>query len=321
MKKKYQIFVSSTFEDLKDERQAVNRAILNLGHIPAGMELFPAADIDQFSFIKKVIDDCDYYVLIIGGRYGSTTQQGLSYTELEYKYAKEQKIPILAFLHSNISELKAKNVDADKQRIQKLNDFRDEVSSSRLVEFWDGLENLESKVVLAATNAFNENPQMGWSRGDGKANEKTLQELNAAKKSSDLWYKEYRKLVEKLENYENLETAETEVRFIGDNGPFSINTTGETLIKEFAVGLNNGLSEDDIVEGLISYVEHNHDEHANDVNTDSIQKIILFFEVFELVYRDNNNLLKIPDDKKWLLKAAFKPLKKVISEHDDEIPF
>jgi len=38
--KKYQIFVSSTYEDLKDERQAAVEAILLAGHIPAGMELF-----------------------------------------------------------------------------------------------------------------------------------------------------------------------------------------------------------------------------------------------------------------------------------------
>lgn len=51
------------------------------------MELFPAIDEDQFEFIKKVIDDCDYYLLIIGGRYGSLSDEGVSYTELEYQYA------------------------------------------------------------------------------------------------------------------------------------------------------------------------------------------------------------------------------------------
>ena len=48
--------------------------------IPAGMELFPAADEEQWEFIKRVIDDCDYYVLIIGGRDGSLTPEGISYT-------------------------------------------------------------------------------------------------------------------------------------------------------------------------------------------------------------------------------------------------
>jgi hypothetical protein len=46
--KKYQIFVSSTYTDLIVERQAVLRSILDLGHIPSGMEIFSAADNEQF---------------------------------------------------------------------------------------------------------------------------------------------------------------------------------------------------------------------------------------------------------------------------------
>jgi len=71
MDKRYQVFVSSTYEDLREERQEVIQALLELDCIPAGMELFPAADEDQWTLIRKVIDDCDYYIVIIAGRYGS----------------------------------------------------------------------------------------------------------------------------------------------------------------------------------------------------------------------------------------------------------
>lgn len=70
MNKKYQVFVSSTYEDLREERQEVMHALLELDCIPSGMELFPAADEAQWSLIKGVIDECDYYILILGGRYG-----------------------------------------------------------------------------------------------------------------------------------------------------------------------------------------------------------------------------------------------------------
>lgn len=79
MNKKYQVFISSTFVDLIQERQSAMRAVLDLGHIPSGMEIFPAADVEQFEYIKKVIDECDYYVLIIGARYGSVDEAGLSF--------------------------------------------------------------------------------------------------------------------------------------------------------------------------------------------------------------------------------------------------
>jgi hypothetical protein len=39
MNVKYQIFVSSTYEDLKDERADVIKACLNMGYIPHGMEM------------------------------------------------------------------------------------------------------------------------------------------------------------------------------------------------------------------------------------------------------------------------------------------
>src|SRR6266704_2128879 len=98
--KRYQVFVSSTYEDLQMERQEVMQALLELDCIPSGMELFPAADEDQWSLIKRVIDDCDYYIVIIAGRYGSIGPEGKSYTQMEYEYAAQKSIPVFGFLHA-----------------------------------------------------------------------------------------------------------------------------------------------------------------------------------------------------------------------------
>jgi len=92
MEKKYQVFVRSTYKDLLDERREVMQALLELDCIPVGMELFPAADDDQWTLIKRLIDDCDYYILIVGGRYGSLSVEGISYTQMEYEYALSQEI-------------------------------------------------------------------------------------------------------------------------------------------------------------------------------------------------------------------------------------
>ena len=93
--KRYQIFISSTFRDLIAERQAVLKAVLELNHMPAGMELFPAADDSAWQLIQDVIDGSDYYVLIVGGRYGSLDKEGLGYTEKEYDYAVAMKKPVI----------------------------------------------------------------------------------------------------------------------------------------------------------------------------------------------------------------------------------
>jgi len=55
MDKVYQVFVSSTFADLQDERKQVSDTLAKAGFIPAGMELFPATDQQQLEFIKRVI--------------------------------------------------------------------------------------------------------------------------------------------------------------------------------------------------------------------------------------------------------------------------
>lgn len=81
MDKRYQVFISSTFEDLKEERSEVLQALLELDCIPCGMEYFPAADEGQWEYIKKLIDDCDYYIVIIGARYGSVDSMGISFTQ------------------------------------------------------------------------------------------------------------------------------------------------------------------------------------------------------------------------------------------------
>lgn len=101
MDKRYQVFVSSTYDDLRVERQRVMQALLEMRCIPAGMELFPAADDDQWTLIKEVIEECDYYIVIVAARYGSTDSHGMSYTEKEYRYALEQGKPVLGFLHAD----------------------------------------------------------------------------------------------------------------------------------------------------------------------------------------------------------------------------
>lgn len=88
MEKKHQVFISSTYTDLIEERKKIQEILLMADCIPAGMEAFVATNDEQFNVIKKVIDLCDYYVLIVGGRYGSVNEAtGLSYTEMEYDYA------------------------------------------------------------------------------------------------------------------------------------------------------------------------------------------------------------------------------------------
>lgn len=178
--KKYQVFVSSTFRDLIEERQDAIRNILDLKHIPAGMELFPAADIDQLDYIKKVIDECDYYLLIVGGRYGSMDAAGVSYTEREYDYAVETGKVVIAFVHNDPAAIPVGKSDIDPKIIEALNTFRQKVMTGRLVRSWGNRQELEPLVLKSLIHAFNDFPQVGWIRGDNAASDVILEQSNKA---------------------------------------------------------------------------------------------------------------------------------------------
>ncbi len=132
--------------------------------IPAGMELFPAADDDQLEFIKRVIDDCDYYVLIIGGRYGSVDASGISYTQKEYEYAIEKGMQVLAFVHSEPGQIASGKSEQNPDLMKKLEEFRNTVSAGRLVKFWNNADVLPGQVVLALSKAIKTYPAIGWVR-------------------------------------------------------------------------------------------------------------------------------------------------------------
>lgn len=164
MNKKYQVFVSSTYNDLKEERLAVISGLLDISCIPVGMEQFPASPSSQWEYIKKMIDMSDYYILIVAGKYGSIDpEDNISYTEKEYNYAKSENIPILAFLYEDIDNLPAKNTDNDRTQIDR---FRKEVSTGRLIKFYSNVDDLKSKITSAMYQVITSTPRPGWVRAD-----------------------------------------------------------------------------------------------------------------------------------------------------------
>jgi Domain of unknown function (DUF4062) len=188
--KRYQVFVSSTYADLKDERQRVIQALMEMDCIPAGMELFPAVDEDQFAFIKKVIDDCDYYILIVGGRYGSLTASGISYTEQEYRYAVENELKVIALLHENPAEISVGKSDLDPVLRERLVAFRESVSTGRLVRFWKNANELPGIVALSLSKTIKTYPARGWVRADRVQSADLLVELNEVRKQNEVLSKE-----------------------------------------------------------------------------------------------------------------------------------
>ena len=152
------------------------RALLELDCIPVGMEFFPAASTDQWTYIQRVIDDSDYYLVILGGRYGSMTEEGISFTEREYDYAISKRIPVITFVHRDIGELPAKKVEAEEAKRQKLERFRDKVRR-RLCKEWSDSKELAAAVTPSVWKLKNDEPKDGWVRGNTASDPGTVNRL------------------------------------------------------------------------------------------------------------------------------------------------
>jgi len=164
--RKLQVFVSSTYKDLKEERQAAVQAILTAGHIPAGMELFTAGDETQMDVIKEWINESDIFLLILGGRYGSIeSETKRSYTHLEYEHAVSQNKPFFAVVIEN------KHLDAlasDKKEQEnpgKLKDFRDTVLT-KMVGMWNNPDKMENEILKALMKFSKDESLVGWVPGN-----------------------------------------------------------------------------------------------------------------------------------------------------------
>lgn len=163
---KYQVFISSTYSDLAKERKQVLDILLMADCIPAGMENFVATDDEQFNVIKKVIDFCDYYILILGRRYGSVNEKtGISYTEMEYNYAIDKGIPVLVFALDDSVEIDSDKIETDDIKKGKLAEFKSRAMRNRLARVWKDQSDLMGKVAIAIMQAKSEIKRPGWHRG------------------------------------------------------------------------------------------------------------------------------------------------------------
>ncbi|KAA6206647.1 MAG: DUF4062 domain-containing protein [Candidatus Tokpelaia sp.] len=295
MDKLYLIFLSSTFTDLEQERNAIAHAIRKMGHAPMGMEGFPASGEKQMDYIRRTIDKCDYYVLIIGGRYGSLTKEGISYTEAEYNYALEKGLPILAFVHDAPEDLPNKHTDSDSEMLEKLAAFRQKVENSYLVERWNEHKNLPALVVASIAQAIGTQPAIGWVRGNTVASAELTAEQNALLKKNSALKAENERLRADLGKNESIIPDITDIADLDDDFTVerSVNIIGypperddftvsfREIFLEIASFIESG-RHDDTVRRYISELYENEDEHS-EVESQSIDTMRIQFEILGLI--------------------------------------
>ena len=156
MNKKYTVFICSSYKDLKPDRRSIINAIFELGDLPICMERFYASTGDTLAYIKQYIDLCDYFILIVGNHIGSIcSSTGLSYTELELRYAIDRGLRPLVFIKESNTR--------DNDTIE----FIKRIHNNTLCigKYWTNRESLVRAVMASYIEERIKKPGLGWVRG------------------------------------------------------------------------------------------------------------------------------------------------------------
>src|SRR5580765_385005 len=131
---KPRVFVSSTYYDLKYVRSSLELFIESIGYDAVLSEhgevpYVPDKELDESCY--REVQNCDIYVLIIGGRYGSEASQSKtgkprsffegyeSVTKMEYRAAIEKDIPIYILIERAVyAEYQTYLKNRDNQEVQ-----------------------------------------------------------------------------------------------------------------------------------------------------------------------------------------------------------
>ncbi len=296
MDKRYQVFISSTFEDLQEERKEVMQALLEMDCIPAGMELFPASNEDQWSLIKRVIDDCDYYLLIIGGRYGSCNDKGVSYTQMEFEYAVTTGKPIVSFLPQYPDKIPSGKTDPENK--EELESFK-KLAQQKMIKYWDNPSDLGSKVSRTLIKLMKQFPSEGWVKSSSAVDEQSLKEIARLQKENNV-------LKEQLEKVHTVAPKGTEVYAQGEddivinitfNGKdneskeyscrYKLKLTWNEIFETFSTYLIDEYSEYKIKELIEDYIS----EYSNFIKNNKNFKNLKFLYSFEISDSTFKNIL------------------------------
>jgi len=175
------IFVSSSFEDLREHRTAAIRVLRQLGHEVLAMEDMIAGSAAPLAKVLEMVDRSEAYVGIFAWRYGYVSvpadephspaatkipvvegaiEGETSITHYEYLRALQRKLPVLAFLLDEHYSWPPQFIDGfDKTRAQapanadKIRALRQVLQQERVVSWFTTPTDLEARVSAAVTMA------------------------------------------------------------------------------------------------------------------------------------------------------------------------
>jgi hypothetical protein len=182
--KRYQVFISATYLDLREERGVLLQALPTLSCLPTTVEAH-AQSLSTMVNIRRRIDESDYYILLVGSRYGSLMPSGVSYTHMEYVYAATKQKPMIVLMHE-APEIRA--VELQEQQIEgklKFSDFRKVLlrEQANNIVYWRDATDLAMVLRNAIPTLVRKHSAAGWVRvGQSSASAELEKQCVALKK-------------------------------------------------------------------------------------------------------------------------------------------
>ena len=136
-------FVSSTWEDLKPERKAVEDCLHSMQDTDfVGMEYFGSEPDTTREKSLNEMSRSDIYIGIFAHRYGS------GITEEEYRKAREMEIPCLIYFKDEEEPVKPGYVENDPTKKNKLDALKSEICETHTISRFRSPDNLATRVAI-----------------------------------------------------------------------------------------------------------------------------------------------------------------------------
>ena len=162
--RRYQVYLCTAGLDMQPERITLLQTLAGMGFFCWGPELRTP---QHTAFARRQIDECDYFILLVGGRYGELTPSGVSYMHLEYIYAVTKQKPVLAILHAEPERREAHLREPTDDGRAKLDDFRKRLLQDQILHLtYQDCRDLDTSARLALPRLLEKFPVKGWIRAE-----------------------------------------------------------------------------------------------------------------------------------------------------------
>ncbi|MGE4319210.1 MAG: DUF4062 domain-containing protein [Deferribacterales bacterium] len=280
MNKLHQVFLSSTFSDLKDVRLNVIDGLMKAGYYPKCMEYFPASGSSQEKYISSAIDNSDIIIFLLNNRYGTEIESldSISYTHFEYLYAAEKNKQILCFIDKDVTH-DNKESEQQKEKLGRLKEKILEEKLCKIVEFkYINHSDLTVQVLASLTQSIDE-CQTCWVKGSSKMDLKDSYMFKSLLESSG-------------EHNGNFEIPTQRImRILSSKREFTFNEFISNLEFQENLGRQNSFSKSDALALLKDLLIYNHIT----MEISSSQEDIVFAPTGKQYMADKKEVLSIPD--------------------------